>query len=420
MFIDRAKISVCSGSGGDGVVSFRREKYVPRGGPDGGDGGRGGSVSLAGTYGLNTLIGFRYRPRYIAHDGKLGAKQRRTGASGENLVILCPVGTQAYRLPENILVADLDEDGKRVLIARGGRGGKGNVHFATSTRQAPRISTPGGVGEAFELQLELKLIADVGLAGMPNAGKSSILARLTNARPEIAAYPFTTLEPQLGVVRLDTEREFVVADLPGLIEGAHRGVGLGDRFLRHVRRARLLLHLVDAAAVEGRAPLKDYQAINAELQAYDPQVAALPQMVVLTKLDLPAARENLPRLQEELARRGEPGLAISAATGEGLPELLNATFRRLQQARPAALTEAPDLYEELPLPPERPLEVQRLAEGAWEASGTEVERIMLQSDFSTRDASRYFHHRLGRAGLFRALSQAGLRDGATVRIAEQE
>ncbi|HUT99529.1 MAG TPA: GTPase ObgE [bacterium] len=326
MFTDRAKIYVCSGSGGDGVVSFRREKYVPRGGPDGGDGGRGGSVYIAGTYGLNTLVCFRYRPRYLAPDGKPGAKQRKTGASGENLVVLCPVGTQAYRLPENVLAADLDEDGKRVLIARGGRGGKGNVHFATATRQAPRIATPGGAGEGFELQLELKLIADVGLAGMPNAGKSSILARLTNARPEIAAYPFTTLEPHLGVVELDRERAFVLADIPGLIAGASRGVGLGHDFLRHIERTRLVAVVVDAAGTEGRDPVEDFAVVLGELNAHSPELAAKVALVIGNKIDLPGATVHVHRMREAT---GLPVLPLSAVSGVGCDDLISLLAREL-------------------------------------------------------------------------------------------
>ncbi len=327
MFIDRAKIYVSSGAGGDGVVSFRREKYVPRGGPDGGDGGRGGSVFLTGTYGLNTLVGFRYRPRYLAPDGKPGAKQRKSGASGGDLVVLCPVGTQAYRLPEKVLVADLDEDGKRVLVARGGRGGKGNVHFATSTRQAPRISTPGTPGEGFELQLELKLIADVGLAGMPNAGKSSILARLTHARPEIAAYPFTTLEPHLGVVELDRERAFVLADIPGLIAGASEGVGLGHDFLRHIERTRMVAVVVDTAGSEGRDPVEDFAVVLAELKAHSPELAAKVALVIANKIDLPGATVQVHRLREAT---GLPVLPLSAVSGAGCEDLLVLLARELE------------------------------------------------------------------------------------------
>jgi GTP-binding protein len=328
MFIDRARIYVSSGSGGDGVVSFRREKYVPRGGPDGGDGGRGGSVYLAGTYGLNTLVAFRYRPRYVAPDGRPGAKQKKTGASGEDLVVLCPVGTQAFRLPENVLVADLDGDGKRVLIARGGRGGRGNVHFATPTRRAPRIATPGSPGEAFELQLELKLIADVGLAGMPNAGKSSILARLTNARPEVAAYPFTTLEPHLGVVELDTERAFVMADIPGLIAGASAGAGLGHDFLRHIERTRLVAVVVDAAASEDRDPVEDFTVVIAELKAHSPELAAKVALVIANKIDLPGASVHVHRL---MAASGLPVVPLSASSGAGCDELVAGLARELEE-----------------------------------------------------------------------------------------
>jgi GTP-binding protein len=327
MFVDRAKIFVKSGSGGDGTVSFRREKYVPRGGPDGGDGGRGGSVYLEGTHGQNTLLGFRYRPRYVAPDGRPGGGRKRTGASGEDLIVYCPVGTQARRLPGMVLVADLDEDGRRVLVARGGRGGRGNVHFATPTRRTPRKATPGEPGEEFELQLELKLIADVGLAGMPNAGKSSILARLTNARPEVAAYPFTTLTPHLGVVELDRERAFVLADIPGLISGAGEGAGLGHDFLRHVERTRLVAVVVDAAGTEGRDPIEDYGVVLAELEAYSPALAKKVSLVIANKTDLPDAGKNLKRLRERLTG---PVLPLSTVAGTGCTELVAHLARALE------------------------------------------------------------------------------------------
>lgn len=317
-----------SGSGGDGVVSFRREKFVPRGGPDGGDGGRGGSVYLEGTYGMNTLIGFRYQPRYIAPDGRPGAKRKKTGASGRDLVVYCPVGTQAYRLTDEVLVADLDVDGKRVLITKGGRGGRGNARFATPTRRAPRIATPGTAGEEFELQLELRLIADVGLAGMPNAGKSSILSRLTNARPEIAAYPFTTLSPHLGVVGIDRERAFVLADIPGLIEGASEGVGLGHDFLRHIERTRVVAVVVDAAGTEGRDPVEDYRIVVGELDAHSPELAEKVTLVIANKIDLPEAGTNLERLREKLEKTV---LSISAVEGAGCRELVVHLTRELEK-----------------------------------------------------------------------------------------
>jgi len=318
MFVDRAKIMIKSGKGGDGIVSFRREKYVPRGGPDGGDGGRGGSVFLCADKALNTLTSFRYSPRYIGPDGKDGTKQRCSGAAGEDLIIRCPVGTIAHRLPDSTLVADLDEHGKRLLIAQGGRGGKGNQHYATPSRQAPRICTPGTLGESFELQLELKLIADIGLAGMPNAGKSSLLARLSNAHPEIANYPFTTLKPHLGVVEIDRERAFVMADLPGLIEGASDGVGLGHDFLRHLERTRVIAIVLDAAGTEGRDPLDDYRIIAAELADYSPQMSERVGLIIANKNDLPLSFDA-DALQEET---GLPVLTISAATGEGIDKLL--------------------------------------------------------------------------------------------------
>lgn len=338
MFIDRAIITVKSGKGGDGVVNFRREKYVPRGGPDGGDGGNGGSVFLRATRHLNTLERFRYQPRYAAEDGKPGEKQKRTGASGDDLYIDCPVGTLVYLQPEDELLADLDEHGAVVPIARGGRGGRGNHNFATPTRRAPRFATPGRSGETLRLRLELKLLADVGLAGMPNAGKSSLIARLSNARPAVDSYPFTTLTPHLGVVTVDRERQFVMADVPGLIEGAVDGAGLGHDFLRHLERARLLAVVIDTAGTEGRDPLDDYRTIRAELSAHDPELDESVTLVVANKCDLPAAREKLDELRQAVEL---PVVAVSAATGEGCEELVN---------RLAALLAADGLWEDIDEP----------------------------------------------------------------------
>jgi GTPase len=328
-FIDEARVHVRAGKGGNGAVAFRREKFVPKGGPSGGDGGDGASVVMVVDGGLSTLLDFRYRKEYLAPAGQPGANKDKYGRSGEDLILRVPPGTQIYDDATGELMADLRRDGERFVVAHGGKGGRGNIHFATSTDRAPRRSEPGLAGEERDLRLELKLLADVGLLGFPNVGKSSLIARVSAARPKIADYPFTTLVPNLGMVRIAGERSFVVADVPGLIEGAHRGAGLGDRFLRHLERTRVLVHLLDATAGNGRTPLRDYEALNRELRLYDPELAKRPQLVVLNKIDVPEVRRKLKTLAAPFKRRGLKLLAVSAATGEGVPQLLEAAWKIL-------------------------------------------------------------------------------------------
>ncbi len=417
MLIDQAEIQVRGGKGGDGQATFRREKFVPRGGPSGGDGGNGGSVLLCADPKLRTLLDFTYKSFYPAEPGQAGGAKQMTGKTGADLYVRVPLGTVVYDAETDERLADLVRPGQTLLVARGGRGGRGNVHFANATRQAPRIREKGLPGEERRLRLELQLLADVGLVGMPNAGKSSLLSRISAAHPRIAAYPFTTLEPELGVVRLGEEAEFVVADMPGLIAGAHTGAGLGDQFLRHIRRTRVLLHLLDTAGTEGRDPLEDWATIQAELAAYDPAVGALPQLAVPNKLDLPAAQENLPQVRAALEAEGVPVFPISAVTGEGLPALLRETARRLQEIEAEQPEIEAPLHLELAAPPERPLQVVKLAPDRYEARGSEVERIMRMADFSSRDGSAHYHRRLRKAGLFDALRAAGAPEGATIVIA---
>jgi GTP-binding protein len=328
-FIDEARVHVRAGKGGNGAVAFRREKFVPKGGPSGGDGGDGASVIMVVDGGMSTLLDFRYRKEYQAPAGQPGANKDKYGRSGEDLILRVPPGTQIYDDTTGELMADLRRDGERFVVAHGGKGGRGNIHFATSTDRAPRRSEPGLPGEERDLRLELKLLADVGLLGFPNVGKSSLIARVSAARPKVADYPFTTLVPNLGMVRIAGERSFVVADVPGLIEGAHRGAGLGDRFLRHLERTRVLVHLLDATAGNGRTPLRDYEALNRELRLYDPELAKRPQIVALNKIDVPEVRRKLKTLAGPFKRRGLELLAVSAATGEGVPQLLEAAWRIL-------------------------------------------------------------------------------------------
>jgi GTPase len=329
MFIDRAKIRVYGGHGGNGVTAFRREKFVPRGGPSGGEGGRGGDVWLVADQSLNTLLHLRYNPEHVAGRGMHGEGSNRSGRDGLDVIVRVPVGTQVYDPKTGELLQDFTADGDRWLAATGGRGGFGNAHFATSTNRAPRYHQDGSTGEECELQLELKLLADVGLVGFPNAGKSTLISVISAAKPKIADYPFTTLEPHLGVVDLGDFRTFIVADIPGLIEGAHRGAGLGDRFLRHVERTRLLLHLVDVSSVSGRDPLSDYETIERELHAYNPDLAARPQVIVATKIDALDQPERLERLKRRAEEDGRSFHAISSVTQQGVHELVSAVARML-------------------------------------------------------------------------------------------
>jgi GTP-binding protein len=321
-FIDEAKIHVKAGDGGRGCIAFRREKFMPKGGPSGGDGGRGGSVIFVADPQLSTLLDFRYRREYEAARGEHGMGSDCNGKNGEDLVVPVPVGTSLSELTTGDPVADLVSPGQRFVAARGGLGGRGNMHFATSTNQTPRYAEPGTPGEERDLRLELKLLADAGLLGFPNVGKSTFISRVSRARPKIADYPFTTLVPHLGVVSLSDQRSFVMADIPGLIVGAAEGAGLGTRFLRHVERTRALLHLLEISIDEGREPERDFDALCAELERYDPVLARRPQVVALNKIDLPDVRDLFPEVRERFERRGIPLHAVSAATGEGIPEVL--------------------------------------------------------------------------------------------------
>ncbi len=337
MFLDRVKIRVKAGDGGNGVTAFRREKFVPRGGPSGGDGGVGGSVWMESTDGLNTLLHLRYNPEHKAERGRHGEGSNRSGKDGADAIVKVPVGTQVYDADSNELLFDFTEPGQRYRAAKGGKGGWGNAHFATPTKQAPKYHYDGRPGEEKELQLELKLIADVGLVGYPNAGKSTLISVISAAKPKIADYPFTTLEPNLGVVDMGDFRTFVVADIPGLIEGASDGAGLGHRFLRHVERTKLILHLVDVSSLSGRDPVLDYEVINSELANYDADLAARPQIVVATKIDALDDPERLDNLRTRAKKDRKPFFEISSVTNRGLKELVDFvadTLRTAERAEP--------------------------------------------------------------------------------------
>lgn len=330
MFVDEAEIFVKAGDGGHGCVSFRREKYVPRGGPDGGDGGRGGHVYMEAATDLDTLSDFTGKHHWRAEDGRPGSGSNKTGANGQDLVIRVPAGTLVYDLDTGMLIKDLSEPGVRVRVCRGGRGGKGNRAFASPTNQAPRYAEPGKPGQQRRIRLELRLLADVGLVGMPNAGKSTLISRCSAARPRIAPYPFTTLEPVLGIVELSDFRRFVMADLPGLIRGAHEGAGLGHEFLRHVRRTAVIAHLVDILPVDGSDPVENYHAIREELRQYDPELVAKPELVVATKMDLDPGGKRLADLQASI---GKEVIGVSAVTGQGLRQLLERLWSEIAKVK---------------------------------------------------------------------------------------
>jgi GTPase len=419
MFIDEAKIHVRAGKGGDGVVHFRREKYVPRGGPDGGDGGKGGDVVLEVAPTLNTLVAFRHNTRYQAQDGANGAKQNMTGRSAPDLVIKVAPGTIVYDASSGETVGDLVEAGQRLVVAAGGRGGRGNSRFANSVNQTPRIAERGAPPEERELRLELKLIADIGIVGVPNAGKSTFLAAVTNARPKIASYPFTTLEPNLGVVDMDDETSLILADIPGLIEGAHQGVGLGDAFLRHVQRTRVLIHLLDG---ESQDPLSDFTQINSELALFDTALARKPQVVVVNKIDLPDVAERWPKISAELKKHGkipaakEP-LAISALARTNLREVLNKARQLLSETPPEPEISELPVYRHETDP--REYSISRTEDG-WRVSGASIERAAEMTYWEHYQSVRRFHRMLETIGVEAALRKAGVENGDTVYIGEYE
>lgn len=424
MFYDHARIQVTGGNGGNGAVSFRREKYVPHGGPDGGDGGRGGGVYLRVDPHLNTLIAFKYQQRFHAGNGSHGMGARRTGQSGDDLFIDVPPGTVVIDDEAGVPIADLIEPGETFLVARGGKGGLGNQHFATSVHQAPRLAEKGEPGQDRWLYLELKVIADVGLAGFPNAGKSTLLAASSAARPKIADYPFTTLEPNLGVVQVGGPAgpTFVMADIPGLIEGAAEGIGLGHEFLRHVERTRVLIHVLDGSGgLEGRDPLADFAAINAELAAYAPALAGKPQLVAINKVDLPETQTNLPRLTAALSGEGYQVFPISAATGEGVPLLLHRTMELLQEL-PLPVEEAPQKRRVYTLEEEdeERWEAVRRSAHHYDVTGPKIERLTRMTDFANEEAAARFQRVLEASGISRALEEQGIQPGDIVHIADLE
>ncbi len=429
MFYDHTKIYVKAGDGGNGSSHFRHEKFAPRGGPDGGDGGRGGSVYLEATSNMNTLIDYRYRHHFKAGAGGAGMRQKMHGAKGEDVVLRVPCGTIVRDADTNELIADLVEDGQRVMVARGGRGGLGNTHFATATHQAPREAQKGEPGEERWITLELRLIADVGLVGYPNAGKSTLLSVVTAAQPKIADYPFTTLSPNLGVVVVGQpgsrdEIDFVLADIPGLIEGAAQGVGLGHEFLRHIDRTRLLIHMLDGASLE-RDPWQDFQTINQELREYGERLATRPQIVVLNKMDLPEAQERWPALKAKAEAAGYPVFAISAATHQGTDELMQYTARRLHEIRQEeAERAASEINTDMTGPVLRPLPDDAFTvtkeKGVYIVRGKRVGRLVSMTDLENEEGMDRLQVTLAKMGVTKALEEAGVKVGDIVRFGKVE
>lgn len=421
MFADRAKIYVRSGKGGDGHVSFRREKYVPNGGPDGGDGGRGGDVIFQVDEGLNTLIDFRHIRKYKAQDGEPGGKKNCRGKDGEDIVIKVPQGTVIKEAESGQVITDMSGDNRRVVLLKGGRGGNGNQHYATSTMQAPKYAQPGQPAKELELLLELKVIADVGLVGFPNVGKSTFLSRVTNARPKIANYHFTTLNPNLGVVDLEGTGGFVIADIPGLIEGASEGIGLGHEFLRHIERTKVIIHIVDAAGTEGRDPIADIYAINKELEAYNPEIAKRPQVIAANKTDvIPADAETDPvaLIRQEFEPKGIEVFPISAVSGEGVKPLLYKVYEML-----SAIGEEPTVFEQEYFPEaaaadgDEPYSVAYDEENdEYVIEGPRIEKMLGYTNLESEKGFRFFQNFLKDNGILDELEALGISEGDTVRM----
>ncbi len=413
-FIDKARISVRAGNGGNGAVSFHREKYVAAGGPDGGDGGRGGSIILQVDDNLSTLMDFRYKRKYTAGTGMDGQGKRKFGKNGEDLIIKVPRGTLVRDAETNEIIQDMSSS-EPFVLCRGGRGGWGNSHFATPTRQVPRFAKAGLPGESHDVILELKLLADVGLIGFPNVGKSTLLSVVSKAQPKIANYHFTTLFPNLGVVWVDEGVSFVMADIPGIIEGASEGAGLGHDFLRHIDRCRLLVHLVDVSGSEGRDPVADFDAINAELQQYSPALAERPQIVAANKTDILENPENLERLRAHAEALGYPLLELSAATHQGTRELVQQIAQRLPALPPVRVFE-PEYIPKPPAPGDAAsLDIQH-EDGVWLVEGAWLQRLMANVNFSDYESRMWFDKVLRDAGVFQRLEELGIADGDTLSL----
>ncbi|AOT72770.1 GTPase ObgE [Geosporobacter ferrireducens] len=420
MFVDKARIFVKAGKGGDGSASFRKEKYVPAGGPDGGDGGDGGDLIFEVDAGLRTLMDFRYKRTYIAEDGENGKGKKMFGKDAKDLILRVPPGTIVRDEKTNLIIADLTDSGQRAIIAKGGKGGKGNVHFTTATRQAPNFAESGGHPEERWVILELKLLADVGLVGFPNVGKSTILSIATSAKPKIANYHFTTITPNLGVVEID-KKSFVLADIPGLIEGAHEGIGLGLEFLRHVERTKLLIHVVDVSGIEGRDPLEDFNKINDELRHYDQRLAKKPQIVAANKIDLLSDTENFDKFKKAIEEQGYEVFPLSAATKEGIEQLLRYVANRLDEIQEEPIYEEEETFKYYKLDEQEKNQIiVRRENDYYVVEGKPVEKLMYSTNLSDMDSLRYFQNFLRKRGIVDELKALGIHDGDTVKIYDFE
>ena len=417
MFADRATIIIKSGKGGNGHVSFRREKYVPNGGPDGGDGGRGGDVIFVVDEGLNTLTDFRHRRKFAAENGEEGGKKKCHGKDGADLILKVPAGTVIKDAESDKVIADMSGDNKRQVILKGGRGGQGNSHYATATMQAPKYAQPGGEGIEIEVKLELKVIADVGLVGFPNVGKSTLLSRVTNAQPKIANYHFTTLNPNLGVVDLPDANGFVIADIPGLIEGASEGVGLGHQFLRHIERTKLMIHVVDAAGTEGRDPVDDIYKINNELKAYNADIANRPQVIAANKIDAIFTDDDpVQRLKDEFEPQGVKVFPISGVTGQGIKELLYYVSNELQHLEQDTIVFEQEYFpeEEIPMN-DLPYTVEK-EDDMYVVEGPKIEKMLGYTNLDSERGFAFFQKFLKDSGILEQLEEAGIQEGDTVRM----
>ena len=416
MFVDKAEIFVRSGKGGDGAVSFRREKYVPDGGPDGGDGGKGGSVIVVVDEGMRTLMDFRYKRKYIAEPGENGKKKNMFGKDSEDLYLKVPEGTIIKDKETGLILADLTDKDSRYVAVRGGRGGKGNTHFKNSVRQAPTFSQQGQKGQERVILLELKMLADVGLVGFPNVGKSTLLSSITKAKPKIANYHFTTLKPNLGVVEMVKGKSFVLADIPGLIEGAHEGIGLGHEFLRHVERTKLIIHVVDISGIEGRDAIEDFDLINQELEKYNEVLSKKKQIVVANKADILFETDRFDAFKKEMTSRGYDVYSISAATGQGVEELMLQVTEELDHIEDVVLYEPVDEHTLYEMVEDKSAFDIKVEGEVFFVTGDSIDRIVFSTDFESIESLRRFQSILGRMGVFDGLREAGIDDGDTVNI----
>ncbi len=422
MFVDKVKVYVKGGDGGNGMVAFRREKYVPDGGPAGGDGGRGASVIFEVDEGLRTLMDFRYNRHFKAPRGENGRSKSQHGKHAEDLIIKVPPGTTVIDSETQQVIADLTEHEQRAVIAKGGRGGRGNIRFATPVNPAPEIAENGEPGQEREVTIELKVLADVGLVGFPSVGKSTLLSVVSAAKPKIADYHFTTITPNLGVVETDDQRSFVMADLPGLIEGAHQGVGLGHQFLRHIERTRVIVHVVDMSALEGRDPYEDYLLINEELKQYNLRLLERPQIIVANKMDMPDAQDNLKQFKEKLTE-DYPIFSISAITKQGIRELLRTIADKIEETPEFPLYEETEQSTRVVYKHEReeePFFITRDSDGTFIISGEEIERLFKMTNFAHEESIRRFSRQMRSMGIDEALRKRGAKDGDTVRLMEYE